>query len=385
MAAFSLGLSARIVMRFGIRWPLVGGLLRPRRPGPVRARAGRRQLRVHVLPGMLLLGLGAGIAFNPLLLAAMGEVAQSESGLASGVVNTSFMMGGALGLAVLASLAAAHTGGATSAGAASVTALSDGYRLAFAAGPRSRSRPRPWPPSCRCALRRRGARPRHERCPRRLRDAPRRDASGRADPRHAVSRQDVERAVEADQQVDRCAGQAGEGVGRVAVRQVDPADEAVAELGEVVLVAVAGGERAAARIERAADDGEAGEEAARTRSWRGGVAVLVGEQRRRDAGADVVRPFRLRPAVVRARDAEVDLLPGVLADVVDVDPARPGCTAKVNGLRRPDAQIARASPLCWRRTGCRRERAVVVEAQQLANGSARFCALAPLALSPTPT
>ena len=67
---------------------------------------------VDVLPGMLLLGLGAGIAFNPLLLAAMSDVDESESGLASGIVNTSFMMGGALGLAVLASLAAAHTGGA---------------------------------------------------------------------------------------------------------------------------------------------------------------------------------------------------------------------------------------------------------------------------------
>ena len=65
-----------------------------------------------VLPGMLLLGLGAGIAFNPLLLAAMSDVAPSDSGLASGIVNTSFMMGGALGLAVLASLAAARTGAA---------------------------------------------------------------------------------------------------------------------------------------------------------------------------------------------------------------------------------------------------------------------------------
>ena len=49
---------------------------------------------------MILLGVGAGIAFNPVLLAAMGDVEPHESGLASGVVNTSFMMGGALGLAV---------------------------------------------------------------------------------------------------------------------------------------------------------------------------------------------------------------------------------------------------------------------------------------------
>ena len=58
---------------------------------------------------MILLGLGAGMAFNPVLLAAMSDVEPSEAGLASGVVNTSFMMGGALGLAVLASLAASRT------------------------------------------------------------------------------------------------------------------------------------------------------------------------------------------------------------------------------------------------------------------------------------
>ena len=56
---------------------------------------------VDVLPGMILLGFGAGIAFNPVLFAAMSEVKPEESGLASGIVNTSFMMGGALGLAVL--------------------------------------------------------------------------------------------------------------------------------------------------------------------------------------------------------------------------------------------------------------------------------------------
>jgi len=87
-----------------------------------------------VLPGMLLLGLGAGIAFNPLLLAAMRDVDESESGLASGIVNTSFMMGGALGLAVLASLAALYTGTASASGAGEIAALNDGYRLAFGVG-----------------------------------------------------------------------------------------------------------------------------------------------------------------------------------------------------------------------------------------------------------
>ena len=65
---------------------------------------------------MILLGIGAGIAFNPVLLAAMSDVAPEESGLASGVVNTAFMMGGALGLAVLASLAASRTDSLRAAG-----------------------------------------------------------------------------------------------------------------------------------------------------------------------------------------------------------------------------------------------------------------------------
>ena len=53
---------------------------------------------------MIVLGMGAGIAFNPVLLAAMGDVEPHEAGLASGLVNTSFMMGGALGLAALVAL-----------------------------------------------------------------------------------------------------------------------------------------------------------------------------------------------------------------------------------------------------------------------------------------
>ena len=83
---------------------------------------------------MILLGLGAGIALNPMLMAAMSDVDPADSGLASGVVNTSFMMGGALGLAVLASLAAARTETLQAAGAAQAVALNGGYRLAFAVG-----------------------------------------------------------------------------------------------------------------------------------------------------------------------------------------------------------------------------------------------------------
>jgi len=89
---------------------------------------------LDVVPAMALLGVGAGIAFNPLLLAAMNDVPADESGLASGMVNTSFMMGGAVGLAVLASLAAAKTSASAALGAPAVEALNTGYHWAFGAG-----------------------------------------------------------------------------------------------------------------------------------------------------------------------------------------------------------------------------------------------------------
>jgi MFS family permease len=89
---------------------------------------------VDVLPSMILLGLGAGMAFNPVLLAAMSDVEPTEAGLASGVVNTSFMMGGALGLAVLASLAASRTDTLLAAGDSQAAALTGGYHVAFLVG-----------------------------------------------------------------------------------------------------------------------------------------------------------------------------------------------------------------------------------------------------------
>jgi EmrB/QacA subfamily drug resistance transporter len=135
MGAFSLGISARLVLRFGISAPLAAGLALAAAGLALFALAPvDGDFTLHVLPGMLLLGLGAGMAFNPVLLAAMSDVAQSESGLASGVVNTSFMMGGALGLAVLASLAAARTGALAAAGEAVQPALNGGYHVAFGVG-----------------------------------------------------------------------------------------------------------------------------------------------------------------------------------------------------------------------------------------------------------
>jgi MFS family permease len=135
MGFLSLGFSAKIVMRFGIKRPLAAGLSLAAIALLLFARApvGGHFL-VDLLPGMILLGIGAGIAFNPVLLAAMSDVAPEESGLASGIVNTSFMMGGALGLAVLASIAARRTDSLASGGHDHLAALTGGYHAAFLVG-----------------------------------------------------------------------------------------------------------------------------------------------------------------------------------------------------------------------------------------------------------
>lgn len=135
MAGFSLGLSALLIMRFGTRLPLALGMFLVASGLGVFgfAPAGSNALP-YVLTSMTLLGLGAGMALNPLLLTAMNEVAPSESGLASGVVNTAFMMGGSLGLAILASLADVRTRGLLAEGVEKTQALLSGYHLAFFVG-----------------------------------------------------------------------------------------------------------------------------------------------------------------------------------------------------------------------------------------------------------
>ena len=135
MGAFSLGLSARLVMRFGVKPPLVTGMTLVAAGLALFARAPvDGSFLVDVLPSMLVLGIGVGMAMNPVLLAAMSDVGPEESGLASGVVNTAFMMGGALGLAVLASLAAWRTDELLAGGDAELAALTGGYQAAFVAG-----------------------------------------------------------------------------------------------------------------------------------------------------------------------------------------------------------------------------------------------------------
>jgi MFS family permease len=122
-------------MRFGIRLPLAVGLGLASIGLLLFARAPvDGNFVVDVLPAMILLGIGAGTAFNPVLLAAMSDVEPSEAGLASGFVNTSFMMGGALGLAVLASVAASRTDTLLADGESQVEALTGGYHAAFLLG-----------------------------------------------------------------------------------------------------------------------------------------------------------------------------------------------------------------------------------------------------------
>jgi predicted MFS family arabinose efflux permease len=135
MMLCSLRLSDRLVVAYGVRAPLTVGLaLAAVSLGLFALAPVDGRFVVHVLPSMLLLGVGAGIAFNPVLLAAMGDVEPHEAGLASGVVNTSFMMGGALGLAVLVAVSDARTAALADSGSGPVEALHGGLQVAFAVG-----------------------------------------------------------------------------------------------------------------------------------------------------------------------------------------------------------------------------------------------------------
>jgi EmrB/QacA subfamily drug resistance transporter len=133
--ATSLLLSDRLVMRFGIKPPLLTGLALMTVALVLLARTPvDGNWAIDILPATLAVGLGAGIAFNPLLLAAMSGVAPEQAGLASGVVNTAFMMGGAVGLAVLASLADSRTDSLLASGDGAFAALNGGYHVAFVFG-----------------------------------------------------------------------------------------------------------------------------------------------------------------------------------------------------------------------------------------------------------
>jgi EmrB/QacA subfamily drug resistance transporter len=87
-----------------------------------------------LLPGFLLVGVGLGFSFVPISIAALAGVQRSEMGLASGLINTSQQIGGALGIAALATIANSRTDDALAAGTAQAAALVDGFTAAFLAG-----------------------------------------------------------------------------------------------------------------------------------------------------------------------------------------------------------------------------------------------------------
>ncbi|MGI8911785.1 MAG: MFS transporter [Rubrobacteraceae bacterium] len=138
LGAISQGPAARAVNRFGIKPTIIGGLGLMAAGLLLFARAPvGGSFLVDVLPAMLVLGVGAAFGFMAVILASTTGVAESEAGLASGLVNTSQQMGGALGLAALAAFAAlvaAASAAGVSSSQSTVAALNTGYHAAFLAG-----------------------------------------------------------------------------------------------------------------------------------------------------------------------------------------------------------------------------------------------------------
>ncbi len=131
----SLGFSARLMERFGERATLLPGLVLIVAGLLLFARAPvDANYVVDVLPSMILLGVGAGVSFPALMTLAMSGATPSDSGLASGLVNTTQQVGGALGLAVLATLSSTRTEDLLASGESTASALTSGYHLAFAIG-----------------------------------------------------------------------------------------------------------------------------------------------------------------------------------------------------------------------------------------------------------
>ena len=135
IGTLSLRYAERLIMRFGARGTLL--------PGLVLIAAGLAlftQVPVdgsyvtNVLPTMLLLGSGAGLSFPALMTLAMSGATPSDAGLASGLVNTTLQVGGALGLAVLATLSTTRSDALLEQGKSTAAALTEGYQLAFLIG-----------------------------------------------------------------------------------------------------------------------------------------------------------------------------------------------------------------------------------------------------------
>ena len=132
MGTLSLRYSDRLIMRFGPRRTLLPGLALIAAALLLFARAPvHGSYAAHVLPVMVLLGIGIAVSFPSLMTLAMSGATSEDAGLASGLVNTTIQVGGALGLAVLATLASTRTHSLGRAGHSAPAALTGGYHLAF--------------------------------------------------------------------------------------------------------------------------------------------------------------------------------------------------------------------------------------------------------------
>ena len=133
IGALSLGMSARLTARFGARRILLPSLILVAIGLALYIRVPvQSTYLLDLLPGMVLLGIGAGLTFPALATLAMSSATESDSGLASGLLNTTAQVGGALGLAVLATVAASQTGLLLAEGENAASALTGGFRLVFA-------------------------------------------------------------------------------------------------------------------------------------------------------------------------------------------------------------------------------------------------------------
>jgi EmrB/QacA subfamily drug resistance transporter len=135
MGAMSFRFTAQLNLRFGAKPTLIPGMVLIGTAmvlfalTPVDA-----TYAIDLLPAMILFGLGAGLAFPSLMTLAMSGATRSDSGLASGLVNTSVQVGGAIGLAVLATLATERTAGLLADGEPTASALNSGFHLAYLIG-----------------------------------------------------------------------------------------------------------------------------------------------------------------------------------------------------------------------------------------------------------
>jgi MFS family permease len=135
IGALSIGFSARLSLRFGPRAVLLTGLVLIAAGLALFSRAPvDGQYLSDVLPALVLLGVGGGVTFPSLATLAMAESTATDSGLVSGLINTTQQVGGALGLAVLATLSTSRTDALLAGGVSSAAALTSGYHLAFVIG-----------------------------------------------------------------------------------------------------------------------------------------------------------------------------------------------------------------------------------------------------------